>query len=217
MNKAPSAQAYLTLLFLSLIWGTSYILIKKGLTVFTPYQVAGLRLGISALAFLPLLGYHLRKVKKSQILLLVAVGLCGTGLPSFLYPAAQVHVSSSVAGILSSLTPLFTFLLAWLAFGLQVQWKQGVGILIGLAGALLLTLSGTGQGGQSQLSYAGLILLATICYAASSNLVKAYLQEVPALTITVVAFFLVGFPALIWVLWDGGVVTVISQHPEGWK
>lgn len=219
MNNAPVTRDYFILLALSLIWGTSYILIKKSLTVFTPYQVAGLRLGISALAFIPLIWHHLKKVKRSQLPLFIVVGLAGTGLPSFLYPAAQTHVSSSIAGILSSLTPLFTFLLAWLAFGLSVVPRQGLGILIGLGGAILLTLSSSSAGGMGAISgnlgYIGLIMLATMCYAVSSNLVKAYLGNTPALTITVVSFFLVGFPALIWCITSGGVVQVITTHPDG--
>ena len=219
MDKAPVTRDYFILLGLSLIWGTSYILIKKSLVVFTPYQVAGLRLGISALAFVPLIWHHLKKVKRSQLPLFFVVGLAGTGLPSFLYPAAQVHVSSSIAGILSSLTPLFTFLLAWLAFGMKVIPRQGIGILIGLGGAVLLTLSSASGGAGSMggnLGYMGLIMLATMCYAVSSNLVKAHLGDTPALTITVVSFFLVGLPALVWCLTSGGVVEAITTHPEGW-
>ena len=219
MDNSPVTRDYFILLGLSLIWGTSYILIKKSLTVFTPYQVAGLRLGISALAFIPLIWHHLKKVKRSQLPLFLVVGLAGTGLPSFLYPAAQTHVSSSIAGILSSLTPLFTFLLAWLAFGLKVVPRQGIGILIGLSGAVLLTLRSTSAGSGilgGNLGYMGLIMLATMCYAVSSNLVKAYLNKTPALTITVVSFFLVGLPALIWCLTGGGVIETITTHPNGW-
>lgn len=219
MNRTPTLRDYLILVVLSLIWGTSYILIKKGLTVFSPYQVASLRLGISALAFLPFVFHHLKKVRRKQIPLLIAVGLCGTGLPSFLYPAAQTEVSSSVAGILSSLTPLFTFLLAWMAFGLKVDRRQLLGILIGLGGAITLVLAssqGAGGGEGFRLTFAGLIVLATLCYAASSNIVKAYFQDTSALTITVISFFLVGLPALVWSLTNADIATVVRTHPEGW-
>ena len=217
-SNAPDGRAYLTLIVLSIIWGTSYILIKKSLLFFTPYQVAALRLGISALAFVPLIVHHLRKVRRKDIPLLILVGLTGTGLPSFLYPAAQTHVSSSVAGILSSLTPLFTFILAWLAFGLKVRALQAVGIAVGLGGAILLVLTSGGlDGGQgSNMWYAGLIAIATMCYAVSSNVVKAHFQDTPALTITVVSFFLVGLPALVWSLVDGEVIDIIVNQPDGW-
>lgn len=219
MNKSPDGKAYLTLILLSIIWGTSYILIKKSLLFFTPYQVAALRLGISALAFLPLIARHIKKVRRQDIPLLIVVGLAGTGLPSFLYPAAQTHVSSSVAGMLSSLTPLFTFILAWLAFGMRVKALQAIGILVGLGGALLLIFSrDTGNGNDNfQLAYAGLIVLATLCYATSSNVVKARFQKTSALTITVVSFFLVGLPPLIWCLTGAGVIEIVSQQPDGWK
>lgn len=219
-DSTPDGRAYLILLGLSIIWGTSYILIKKSLLFFTPYQVAALRLGISALAFVPLIGRHLRRVRRRDIPLLIVVGLTGTGLPSFLYPAAQTAVSSSVAGILSSLTPLFTFILAWLAFGLRVRPLQAVGILVGLGGATLLVLNSGRAGGTSgelNIGYAGLIVIATLCYATSSNVVKKYFQELPALTITVVSFFLVGLPALLWCLTGAGVVPIVLERPDAWQ
>ena len=104
-------QAWGILVILSLIWGTSYVLIKWGLLYFPPVQVASIRLGVSALAFSPILLREVRKIDYRQLPLLLFVGLMGTGVPAFLFPAAQQEVNSSLAGILNSLTPLFTLLL----------------------------------------------------------------------------------------------------------
>lgn len=217
----PTAADYLTLIGLSLIWGTSYILIKKGLEVFSPTQVAALRLGISALALAPLAYWHLKRIKLKQVPILIAIGVTGTGLPSFLFPFAQTQLSSSLTGMLSGLTPLCTLIVAWLFFANRDIGKwQTIGIFLGLGGAILLAWAAPGEAGQTtQLAYAGFILLACFCYATSSNLVATFFKNLPSLTITVASFFLVGVPALIWALTAGAVFETVQQHVvdnEGW-
>lgn len=203
----PTAIDFFTLVGLALIWGSSYILIKKGLEVFSPLQVATLRLGISALALAPLALVHLPRIKLKQVPLLIVIGLTGTGLPSFLFPYAQTELSSSLTGMLSGLVPLCTFLLAWLFFAKRdAGSRQFVGVLLGLAGAVILAWAAPGEAGKTtQFAYAGLILMACFCYAISSNLVGAYFKDMPSLTITVSSFFLVGVPALIWAGTAGAV------------
>lgn len=217
---APTLIDYLTLVLLAFIWGTSYILIKKGLATFSPLQVATLRLGISALALAPLAFRHLQKIKWAQVPLLIVIGLTGTGLPSFLFPFAQTQLSSSLTGMLSGLTPLCTFLLAWLFFANRdAGGRQLLGVLLGLVGAALLAWAAPGSAGQTtQFAYAGFILLACFCYATSSNLVGAYFRDLSSLTITVSSFFLVGLPALIWALSAGAVLETIEQAAgnTGW-
>jgi len=220
-QQAPAAIDYITLAGLALIWGTSYILIKWGLEVFSPSQVAALRLGISALALAPLALRHLRRIEWRQVPLLIVIGLTGTGLPSFLFPFAQTKLSSSLTGMLSGLTPLCTFLLAWLFFADRgASGRQLAGVLLGLGGALVLAWAAPSPAGQTtQLAYAGFILLACFCYALSSNLVASFFREVPSLTITVTSFFLVGVPALIWAGTQGAVLETVSSAAgdTGWR
>lgn len=219
-NTAPTAIDFMTLIFLSLIWGTSYILIKKGLEVFSPVQVATLRLGISALALAPLAYWHLQKISWKQVPLLILIGITGTGLPSFLFPYAQTQLSSSLTGMLSGLTPLCTFLVAWLFFkSRDAGGRQLVGVLLGLIGAVMLAWAAPGEAGQTtQFAYAGFILLACFCYATSSNIVGAKFKDTSPLTITVSSFFLVGLPALIWALTAGAVLNTAAgeANNEGW-
>lgn len=218
--NAPVTKDYLYLIGLALVWGTSYILIKRGLDIFSPLQVATLRLGISALALAPLAYVHLRKVSWQQVPLLIVIGITGTGLPSFLFPYAQVHLSSSLTGMLSALAPLCTFIIAWLFFASRGAGKrQFSGVLLGLLGAIVLAWAAPGEMGQTtKLAYAGFVLLACFCYATSSNLVAAYFKGISSLTITVCSFFIVGLPALIWALTAGAVVGTVTDAAgnEGW-
>lgn len=219
-SSKPGTVDYLTLVVLSLIWGTSYILIKKGLDVFTPAQVATLRLGISAIALLPLAYTHLRRIKMRQVPLLIIIGITGTGLPSFLFPFAQTQLSSSLTGMLSSLAPLCTLIVAWLFFRKREGGlKSLIGVLLGLAGAIILAWAAPNPAGQTtQFAYAGFILLACFCYATSSNLVGAFFKETSALTITVTSFFLVGLPAIIWALSAGKALQTAAavEGGAGW-
>ncbi|MCB0375270.1 MAG: DMT family transporter, partial [Sinomicrobium sp.] len=146
-SSTPTAvpwYSWLLLLFLSLMWGSSYILIKKALLVFSPLQVGVMRLSISSLAFLPYFLFQWRRVDWSRGYWLLLVGLTGTALPSILFPLAQTHISSSVTGILNSMTPLFTLLIGILVFRAPVIWAKALGVLLGLLGAILLILGGTG-------------------------------------------------------------------------
>ncbi len=217
MHNRPATRDYFILLGLALIWGTSYVLIKWGLVVFSPVQVGVLRLSVSAIALAPLALSHLRRIRVGQLPLLVLVGLTGTALPTFLFPIAQTHLSSSLAGMLSGLTPLCTFLVAWLVFHTRPALQQGLGIALGLLGAAMLAyVAPSEQGESSQLAYAGLILIACLCYGLSSNLVANNFRGLSSLTITVVSFFLVGAPALLWTFTFSGIVpTALAAGSAG--
>jgi len=211
-----SLQAWGILILLSLIWGASYILIKWGLLYFPPTQVASIRLGVSALAFAPFLVYHIRKIKVAQLPLLFLVGLLGTGLPSFLFPAAQQGLNSSLAGILNSLTPLFTLLLGILFFRSTFAWAKTLGILVGLGGAVCLFAFGERAGISGHWTHGLLIVLACLCYGTSSNLVGFHLRGLKAITISSVSFSLVGVPALIYLLLGTDFIHTLQTVPEAW-
>lgn len=207
-------QAWGVLLILSLIWGTSYILIKKGLIYFSPMEVGCLRLSISFLAFLPFLAHHLKKVEKSQLFTLLLVGLTGTALPSLLFPIAQQWISSSLTGIINSMTPLFTLLLGLLFFKAHFSWAKIVGIIIGLLGAASLFVFGEDAGMGANWAYGLFIVLACLCYAASSNIVGFKLKGLSAITISTVSFSMVGIPMMLYLFLATDFIHVM-QHTEG--
>ena len=216
-GQLPAWQAWGILGVLSLIWGTSYVLIKWGLVHFPPVQVAGIRLGVSALAFSPILLRELRKIKMEQLPLLFLVGVMGTGLPAFLFPAAQEYVSSSLAGILNSLTPLFTLFLGIIFFKTDFTWTKTFGILIGLLGAICLFAFGEDVGLGGKWTYGLLIVLACLCYASSSNIVGFKLRDLNGLTISAVSFSLVGIPVLLYLLLGTDFISILQAQPEAWK
>jgi drug/metabolite transporter (DMT)-like permease len=208
-------KSWAILIVLSLIWGTSYILIKRGLEVFSPTQVATLRLSISSLAFVPILFYRRKRVDWGRWRPLLLVGVLGSGLPAFFFSLAQTQISSSMAGVLNSLTPLFTLLLGVLLFGLQASGRKVLGVLVGLGGAALLILLGKDAGMGSQPWYGLLVVAGALCYAASSNIVGAYLRDMSSITISAVAFALIGLPAAVY-LFSTDFLPLMAQHQGAW-
>lgn len=170
-SSSPTQRDWLILGVLALIWGSSFILIKYGLKYFNPIQVGSLRLIIASLAFLPIVLINLRKIDFNQWKWLLAVGLCGSGIPAFMFPLAQMQLSSTVAGILNTLTPLFTLLIGFLLFKNRITSAKILGVLIGFIGAVLLIVLGEKIEIDDRLIYGLYILIATICYGTSVNIV----------------------------------------------
>jgi len=165
----------------------------SGELVFTPNQVASMRLSIAALVLLPISLRAIRRLKWDDLKWILVVGLVGSGIPAFLFTNSQVHLDSSVAGILNSLTPLFTLILGIALFRKPAEPRQVVGVLIGLSGAIAL-VSLKGFGSTSHWEYSILIVLATISYGFSVNTVQSKLKHVKALEITALSLLAAGIP-----------------------
>jgi drug/metabolite transporter (DMT)-like permease len=177
-------------IFLSLVWGSSFILIKKALVGLTPIQVALVRVFVAFLAFSPFIIMRFRKVPRKYWLSLALVGIFGNGLPAILYAIGQTKVLSASAGILNALTPIFTLILAVVVFGQRLKNLQIFGTVVGFIGAGLLFINGWDLSGFNR--YAFLIALATVCYGTSVNIVGHRLKGLPPLTIAACSFILIG-------------------------
>ncbi len=181
------------LLFLAFIWGSSFILMKKGLLSFSWDQVASLRIVISTIFLSPILFRNFKKIKKNQWWPICIAGFLGSGIPAYLFPLAQTQITSSLTGMLNSLVPLFTVVIGLLFFELGYRWMKFAGVLLGLLGAIgLIFSSGNLTVGESNLAYASLVVLATIMYATNINLIKTSLSEVGAINITSFGFLFTG-------------------------
>ena len=185
------------LLLLSLIWGSSFILIKKGLVGLTAFQLGSLRIIFAAL-FLLVIGFRsLIKIPHHQWKYIALTSLFGTFIPAYLFAIAQTQIDSSISSILNSLTPLNTLLIGVLFFRLDFRRNQIFGVLIGLVGSALLIWNGAvHHPNQNYYYYAFLVLIASICYATNVNLIKKYLSDLPPLSITTGNFLVLLFPAL---------------------
>lgn len=188
---------WVLLTVLSLIWGSSFILIKKGLIGLTPIQLGSLRIIFSAL-FLVLIGYKsLFSLSKSQWKYIALTSVFGTFIPAYLFALAETEIDSSTTAILNSLTPLNTLVLGMLAFGISFKKNQFIGICIGLIGSVLLVFNGASNHPEQNYYYSILVVVASVCYATNVNLIKKYLPNVGPLSITSGNFLVIVTPALI--------------------
>jgi drug/metabolite transporter (DMT)-like permease len=201
---------WLFLTVLALIWGSSFILIKKGLVGLSPMQLGSLRIIFSAI-FLIIIGFKsITEIKQNQWKYIALTSLFGTFIPAFLFAIAQTQISSSVSSILNSLTPLNTLIIGGLAFGLSFKRTQVFGVIIGLIGTLLLIVNGAINHPNQNYWYTILVLVASICYATNVNLLKKHLSDVKPLSISTGNFLVMLVPALI-VLFSTDFLSVVEN------
>jgi drug/metabolite transporter (DMT)-like permease len=188
---------WLILGILSLIWGTSYILMKKGLESFSAMQVGSLRIAITFLCLLPTAIRNLKYLTRTNILSFLIIGLFGSVIPAFLFPLAETRISSSLAGMLNSLSPVFTLVLGVAFYERKAIKSQITGIVLGLMGAAGLLYSGS----LTFNLYGLLVVLATIMYGLSSNEVSK-VKGINGFKITALSFFVSSPPAIIYLLFS---------------
>lgn len=207
-------QKWLFLIVLSLIWGSSFILIKKALIGLSPIQLGALRIVISGL-ILFIAGFNgLKKLSKNTLKWIVITGFLGTFFPAFLFAYAITEIDSAVASILNSLVPLNTILIGFIVFQIIFSRKQIIGVFIGLFGTILLIGNGANINPEQNYWFALLVITATIMYAISINIIKRHLQEVPAITIAVGNFVVIIIPAIIILFYDGFFSSEVLESPN---
>lgn len=182
---------YLTLAFLALVWGSSFVLMKRGLESYSDMQVAALRLFIAFLSLIPFLYSALKKLNKKHIIPLIIIGVLGNGIPAFLFTRAQTTLESSFVGILNSLTPIFTLVLGIYFFKSKPTKTNIVGIIIGFLGALLLYVSEIPDFSTLNIGVL-LVVIACLFYGTSVNIIRKYLEDMNSLHISAIAFMFVG-------------------------
>lgn len=209
-----SKKALYIFILLALIWGTSFILIKKGLEVFSPIQLGSLRIIITFLALAPFAFKYIKKLQFKDVLLLSISGFVGSFFPAYLFAYAQQGINSSTAGILNSLTPMFALLIGVLFFRFKAKWWNYFGIIITFIGTYgLLSISG-GQSFGFNIKYGGLILIASFGYGLQVNIIKYYLNHLPSFTIVVLQFFIISIPAVLVLFIGTDFIQIISFEPE---
>lgn len=196
-------EKWVLLLVLTLIWGSSFILIKKSLIYFNPYQVGALRVLIASVLLMPYAILNIKNLPKKQFKWIVLSALIGNFFPMFLFPLAETQISSSIAGIINSLMPIFIIVLTLIFWRKETTQRQVTGVSISFAGAVLLTL-GSGELGEIKWLPIGLLLFATLLYAINSITVKKKLAHLEPKALSAFVFgFALFFPSLIALVFSG--------------
>jgi drug/metabolite transporter (DMT)-like permease len=186
------ARQYIAIALLALIWGSSFILMKRGLESFSAMQVAEYRLFISGLALFPLAFHQLKNFPlwNKKFLAICMVAIFGNLLPAILFATAQLKLPSGATGMLNSLVPLFTLAIGFLFFGVKPILRQIIGVLLGLIGAVVLIFGSSQIGIEGvPIAYSLMVIAATLCYGISVNTIKSWLKDMSSIQITAFAFF----------------------------
>lgn len=195
---------------LVLTWGSSYILMKRGLEGFSAGQVGALRISITFMILIPFIINRLKRIPKNKFWLLVLSGFIGNGIPAYLFAQAQKGIDSEVAGILNSVAPLFTLVFGAAFFKFRARWYNVAGVFVGLAGAVGLLSVGV-KGFDSNFSYGIYIIIATMLYATNINIVKNYFKEIDAMSITVIAYIVIGILSIAFLLTGTDFISHVSE------
>ena len=190
-----SASAFLKwflFIILSIIWGTSFILMKRGLDVFTPAQVAAIRMTVSFLCLFPFVIGHNKSIPKDKWKYLIMAGILGNGIPAVLFTTAETKIPSAIAGVLNSLTPLFTLIVGLLFFKFRTTKGKTIGVLLGFVGAALMVLYNAKGDIDANYYYSLLIIVACITYAIDTFILNNYLMDLNPIDIAGFALFFVG-------------------------
>lgn len=207
-------KKWLYLVILSVVWGSSFILIKKALVGLTPLQLGALRT-LFAATFLLLVGYkYLKKIKHDQWKWVAVSAFLGTFIPAFLFAFAETEIDSAVASVLNSTTPIMALIFGALIFNIGFTRYQLIGVFVGLIGSMLLIWSGAEVNPDQNYWYATLVLLASVCYAFNVNIIKTHLQEIPAMAIAVGNFLVLIIPAFLVLIFSDFFTAEILNNPN---
>ena len=185
-----------TLVILSLIWGSSYILIKKGLTGLTPIQLGSLRVIVTTIIIAPIGYQKIKHIPRQKMKWVALSAFVGSFFPAYLFAFAETEISSSITAVMVSLTPLFTLLISVFVFGEELLKKQVFGVLIGFTGIIVL-INNELFSSSFNILYIMFIVLAAFCYAINANVLKYKLSNIPALGIVFMSFLFMFIPAFI--------------------
>ncbi|WP_340156529.1 DMT family transporter, partial [uncultured Winogradskyella sp.] len=210
--KNPNIK-WIYLIVLSIIWGSSFILIKKSLLGLTPYQLGALRTLITGILLLAFGFNKLKTIPKSKWKWLLISALLGSFIPAFFFAIAETEIDSAVTSVLNSLVPLNTILLGFTVFKIASNKRQVLGVIIGFIGTAILILKGSELNPNQNYLYAGFVIASTLMYAANVNIIKRYLQDVKPLAIATGNYVFIVIPALIVLFFSDFFTTETFSNP----
>ena len=201
-NKFISWTIFIILCF---IWGSSFKLMHDSQAGLNSVQIAAVRIFSAGLIFLPFGIFHINKIPRKKVLLVILSAVFGNLLPAFLFAEAIMKIDASLAGILNSLTPICVVVISIFLFRDKIRSQKIIGVLIGFLGLVLLTtlpliIEKKGLN-LDNLGYTLLIVLATFLYGINVNMVSHYLKNINPIHIATVSLAFMVIPTAI-VLWQ---------------
>lgn len=208
------------LILLSLVWGSSFILMKRGMfdratgaDIFSSNQVGAMRMLFASSVLLPIGLRNLKIISSFKIgISLAVVSLAGSFIPAFLFTYAETGISSGYAGMLNSTTPIFTLIIGALLFRQKLIRTQVLGVIIGTLGIVTLVNGVTVVDTSGTFHHVFAVIFATLCYALSTNTIRYNLSHLPPLKVTSVAFVFAFLPALFFFFYFDTPSTIVHNE-----
>lgn len=220
-HSENSLKNWALLTILTLIWGSSFILIKRGLEVFSPGEVGAYRMVAAATLLLPLSLPRIKNLSKTQVKNLLIAGLLGSFIPAFLFPMAQTQLSSSLTGVLNALTPLFVVLVGAVFFNTRITRRNGLGLFIAFIGVIILVAyKEGGKWGESLTginAYALFVIAACICYSFNLHVIKTRFTKLKSIEISSISLLMILPMALIYLFAGTNFSYKLVTHPQAWE
>lgn len=192
-------------IILCIIWGSSFKLMKDSATSLNALQIAALRIFSAGLVFVPFAIFHISKIPRNKLGVVILSAVFGNLLPAFLFAAAMTKIDGSLGGILNSLTPICVVITGILIFKVKTEARKVVGVLIGFSGLVLLTTAPALMGEKTisfnNLGYMLMAIGATVLYGINVNMVGQYLKGVNPVQAATVSLAFMTIPTGI-VLWQ---------------
>ncbi len=211
--KEKKSFPIIVLIFLSIIWGSSFILIKKGLLAYSPLQVGTLRIIFASVVLLPIALKNIKGNLRFHWKKLLILGLVSNLIPAILFATAETEMSSSLAGMLNALTPVMTIVVGVLFYNSKISLPITIGLVIGFTGSFVLSfVSGSGELGTFNY-YALFVILATLLYGISGNMIKEYVNSFNPVVLVALATLLM-VPISLVVLFSTDFTTRVVSHPD---
>ncbi|OEK03224.1 permease [Roseivirga sp. 4D4] len=216
--KNTKVLAWTILIILALVWGTSFILIKRGLEVYNAGEVGALRILAACIFMLPLSLPKLKNLSSKNLKMLLGIGMLGSFFPAFLFALGQTRLDSGITGVMNGLTPIFVLLMGATIFKQKFDNSKYIGVALAFIGTAILLTAGSNEAGFSGFNYYAIfIVIATMCYGANLNIIKYYLADLNAVVITSVSILLVGPFALAYLLLGTEFTQKISAAPGAFE
>ena len=188
---------WIYLIILSVVWGSSFILIKKALIGLTAFQVGSFRI-IFAAIFLILVGFKsISRLTRRQWKWIIVSGFLGSFFPVYLFSFAETEIDSAVASILNATTPLLTLVLGAILFRAVFTQNKILGVIVGLTGTIGLIFSGASLNPDQNYWYSFLVVIAAGCYALNVNILKTRMSDISPLGIAAGNFSALLLPAIL--------------------
>lgn len=210
-SPAPMQLKHLLLLLLlAAIWGASFLFARISAPEFGPVAFTSIRIGVAALALLPILFMKNHwSLLKENLALITFIAVLNSALPFMLLAYTTIYLSAGVTSVLNSFVPIFSAVIAHFYLKDHLSRKQSIGLFIGIIGVGILMSDKLAWGNNTILPL-GAAFLSGLSYAVSANITKKKLSHIPPRLLAASGMFTAGV-----LLIPLGLITWPDQMPGG--